>query len=73
MILTIQSALAGHRTNNNRNGRPVANAANLGTVTSLYDAGIRTPGVVMIPVCTADIALKSWDLSGEISNYLCAD
>lgn len=57
----IFSALAGYKANGNRNGWPAADPGQNTAVSSLYDAGIHSPGVVMIPICSPELAIANWD------------
>jgi hypothetical protein len=67
-----QSAVASYEANNNQNGGAPANAANAATISSLYDVGIRTPGVIIIPVCGAEEARENWNRGSHSSpNFPC--
>jgi hypothetical protein len=54
------SALAGYTANGNKNGWPAADPSRATTVSDLYDSGIHTPGIVMIPICSAKVAFSNW-------------
>ena len=62
--LSLNSAVASYQANQNTNGWPRADPSNSETISALYDTGIETPGVVQIPVCSAETAFANW-LEGE--------
>jgi hypothetical protein len=54
-------ALAGYKANSNRNGWPAADPGKETTISAIDDAGIHSPGVVMIPVCSPELAVANWN------------
>ncbi|KAF2872784.1 hypothetical protein BDV95DRAFT_570636 [Massariosphaeria phaeospora] len=59
-------ALAGYKANGNRNGWPAADPGQASTNSDIYDAtiqgaAIRSPGVVMIPICSPELAVANWN------------
>ncbi|OBT85922.1 hypothetical protein VE02_04509 [Pseudogymnoascus sp. 03VT05] len=47
--------------NGNKNGGAPTDPSNSQTLSDLYDYGVRAPGVMNIPVCSAEIAFNYWD------------
>lgn len=54
------SGVNGYHNNGDKNGWTSADPNDAKTVSSLYDLGIRTPGVVGIPVCDTHTAFQNW-------------
>lgn len=54
------SGVNGYHNNGDKNGWALADPNDTKTVSSLYDLGIRTPGVVGIPVCDTKTAFQNW-------------
>lgn len=59
-LLTCSSALAGYHANGNKNGWPTADPGQQKTVSDLFDTGIHSPGVVMIPICDPELVVLNW-------------
>ncbi|OBU00932.1 hypothetical protein VE01_00750 [Pseudogymnoascus verrucosus] len=64
----------GYHANGDKNGCKLADPNDSKTASSLYDMGIRSPGVVGIPVCDTNTALQNWideERFGSHENYPC--
>jgi hypothetical protein len=59
MLMTC-SALNGYANNGNENGWASFNPTTDDDLDVIYNLGVQAPGVVQIPVCTADIAWANW-------------
>ncbi|KAH8881787.1 glycoside hydrolase [Thozetella sp. PMI_491] len=46
--------------NGKKNGWTQADVTNPDTISAVYDTGVRTPGFIPIPVCSADEAMGNW-------------
>ncbi|PQE05711.1 FG-GAP repeat domain-containing protein [Rutstroemia sp. NJR-2017a BVV2] len=70
----VQGALAGYHANGNRNGWPVANPGDQATPDTLFAHGIHSPGVVMIPICSPEVAVDGWRKHNtKAPGYPCLD
>ena len=64
------------KANGNKNGAKALDITNGDAVNSVVENGLRAPGVVLIPVCTAPEAWGNWNNHGRIGfsdtpNYPC--
>ncbi|OBT82848.1 hypothetical protein VE02_08437 [Pseudogymnoascus sp. 03VT05] len=64
----------GYHSNGDKNGWKSADPSDTKMASTLYDLGIRSPGVVGIPVCDTKTALQNWidaERFGSHENYPC--
>ncbi|KAF1835102.1 glycoside hydrolase [Decorospora gaudefroyi] len=58
--------------NGRKNGAPMADLTNSGTMSNLLDLDVTTPGFIRIPICSPDRAFQSWKArKGASPNYPC--
>ncbi|KAF7561921.1 hypothetical protein G7046_g2225 [Stylonectria norvegica] len=76
--ITIHDLIAGsvrtYNQNGGTNGGASASPGNDGTLTDLMDQDVTTPGYIRIPVCSPDLAFRSWNGPGkpeDQANYPC--